>query len=173
MYATVNQYLAGMASDRDKAALRPIFVAGSNLDSSQQITSAAMVIFGAGSPVVKTGVSGSSYSIANGIIQIVLPGTNLPALVGSVLHATFNVFCFYINSAGVITSAMGVSGTTLSGAKFPILPLGQALIGFVIINPTGTGTFIGGTTALDDATTLPNTAYVNLTGSFDTSIITG
>ena len=172
MLATVNQYIAGMALSRDQAALRPVLTAGCNLDSSQTITSAGMVIFGAGSALAKTGAA-PCYSVANGILQSIAASTTLPALVGSVLHATFNVFCFYINSAGVVTSAMGGSGTTLAGVTFPILPPQQALIGFLIINPTGAGTFIGGTTALDDAGTVPNTAYVNLTGSFDTTIITG
>jgi hypothetical protein len=44
------------------------------------------------------------------------------------------------------------------------------MIGFVIINPTGTGPFVGGTTALDDATVVPNAVFVNVTGAFDPSI---
>jgi hypothetical protein len=35
------------------------------------------------------------------------------------------------------------------------------MIGFVIVNPTGTGDFVGGTTDLDDATVAPNAVYVN------------
>lgn len=36
-----------------------------------------------------------------------------------------------------------------------------AVFGYVIINPTGTGNFVGGTTALDDGTVVPNAVYVN------------
>ena len=51
--------------------------------------------------------------------------------------------------------------------------MGKALIGFVVINPTGTGNFVGGTTPLDDATVVPNAAYVNTTEGFDPTVILG
>jgi len=35
------------------------------------------------------------------------------------------------------------------------------MIGFAIINPTGTGNFVGGTTPLDDATVVPNAVYID------------
>lgn len=170
MLATVNQFLSGVASDRDKAGLRPILDAGSNLDSSQGLTSAALAI-NATVTLVQTGAA--FYAVANGILQNIPAATALPALVGSVLHGTFNVFCFYINSAGVVTSAMGSASTTLAGVGFPQLPPLQAMVGFIIIHPTGAGNFIGGTTGLSDATVIPNTVYISPTGSFDTSIIVG
>lgn len=41
----------------------------------------------------------------------------------------------------------------------------------MIINPTGTGDFVGGTTALDDATVVPNAVYLNGNiGPFDPSV---
>ena len=56
---------------------------------------------------------------------------------------------------------MGTAGATLGAAVFPTIAEGQVCIGFVIVNPTGTGDFTGGTTPLDDGTVVPNAAYVN------------
>jgi hypothetical protein len=53
----------------------------------------------------------------------------------------------------------------------PTVPVGKAQLGFVIINPTGTGPFVGGTTPLGDATVVPNAAYVNTIGPFDQTVI--
>ena len=60
-----------------------------------------------------------------------------------------------------------------AAVKWPPLPAGKALVGFVVINPTGTGNFVGGTTALDDATVVPNAAYVSCGGAFDPTILVG
>jgi hypothetical protein len=170
MLDTVARFLSGMASSRDQSALRPILNAGCNLDSSQALTSAGLAITGAGTTTVKTGAS-TFYAVANGVLVSVAAATNLPTLVGTVNHGTFNVFCFYEDSAGTLTSAMGTAGATLSAVKFPLLPALKALVGFIIINPTGTGNFVGGTTNLDDATVAPNTVYVNPTGAFDTTVL--
>jgi hypothetical protein len=47
------------------------------------------------------------------------------------------------------------------------------MVGFLIIHPSGTGNFVGGTTALDDATVVPNAVYVSPTGAFDPYAVTG
>jgi hypothetical protein len=59
----------------------------------------------------------------------------------------------------------------LAAVKFPAIQVNKALIGFVIINPTGTGNFVGGTTALDDGTVIPGALYVNTVGAFDPSAL--
>ena len=41
----------------------------------------------------------------------------------------------------------------------------------MIINPTGTGNFVGNTTALDDVTVVPNAVYVNTIGAFDPTVL--
>ncbi len=48
---------------------------------------------------------------------------------------------------------------------FPTVPTNEAVLGFVEINPTGSGNFVGGTTALDDGTVVPNAVYVNTIGN--------
>lgn len=93
--------------------------------------------------------------------------TDMAALSGTVANATFNVFCYFIDSAGVLTTSMGTAGATLAAVVFPTFPAGKACIGFTIINPTGTGGFVGGTTALDDATVVPNAVYINTVGPFN------
>jgi hypothetical protein len=88
------------------------------------------------------------------------------ALAGTVTAAKFNVFVFSVNAAGTLATQMGTEAATLGGVVFPSVPDGSVAIGFVIINPTGTGNFVGGNTALDDATVVPNAAYVNTVGDF-------
>ena len=60
---------------------------------------------------------------------------------------------------------MGVEGATRAAVVFPTVPTNEAVAGFVEINPTGTGNFVGGTTVLDDATVVPNASYVNIIGA--------
>lgn len=82
-------------------------------------------------------------------------------LSGTVANAKFNVYVLSINSAGTVTAQMGTEASTIGGVVFPTIATGQAVIGFVIVNPTGTGGFVGNTTELDDATVVPNAVYVN------------
>jgi hypothetical protein len=97
----------------------------------------------------------------------------MPALSGTVVNGTFNVFCFFIDSAGTVTSAMGTAGATLATVVFPQKPQKKALVGLLIVNPTGTGNFVGGSTALDDATVVPTVAYVSAQGAFDPYCLIG
>jgi hypothetical protein len=85
----------------------------------------------------------------------------MPALSGSITAASYNVFCFFIDSASVVTSAMGTEATTLAGVDFPTFPLGKALVGYLVV--TYASAFVGGTTALDTATTV----YVSPIGPFN------
>ena len=147
--------------------LYPLF----DRESSTPLTSAGLVISGT-TTLVKTGAA-DFYALAQGVLVKIAAGTNMAALAGIVAHATFNVFCFFVDTGGTLTSAMGVAGASLAAVTFPQFPEGKALVGFVIINPTGTGSFIGGTTALGDATVVPNAVYVSPTGGFDPYVLTG
>jgi hypothetical protein len=91
---------------------------------------------------------------------------NCAALAGTVTAAKFNVFVFSVNAAGTLATQMGTEAATLGGVVFPSVADGYVAIGFVIINPSGTGNFVGGSTPLDDATVIPNAAYVNTVGDF-------
>jgi len=97
---------------------------------------------------------------------------DMAALAGTVTNAKYNVYVFTVNSAGTLATSMGTEGATLGGVVFPTISDGQAVIGFVIINPTGTGNFVGGTTALDDGTVVPNAVYVNTPFPFLPNLVT-
>lgn len=93
-------------------------------------------------------------------------------LSGTVTNAKFNVFCMYIASDGTVSTLMGTEATTRAGVVFPTTPSGYAMIGYIEINPTGTGDFVGGTTPLGDATVAPNAVYVNTPYPFNPNVIT-
>ena len=126
---------------------------------NQTLTSAGLVIKGAGNTLAKAG--SAFYATVAGKVVTKTANTDMAALSGTVTNAKFNVFVFYIDSAGTLTSKMGVEGASLAAVTFPRPAVNVAPIGFVIINPTGTGNFVGGTTNLDDATVVPNAVYVN------------
>lgn len=131
--------------------------------------SAGLVIKAGASTLAKAG--SAFYASVQGTLVTKTANTDMAALVGTVTNAKFNVYCFFIDAAGTLSSAMGTEGGTLAAVKWPTIPQNKALIGFVVINPTGTGNFVGGTTALDDATVVPNAAYVNCQGAFDPSAV--
>lgn len=145
-----------------RSLLRPLF----DRQTSLAVVTAGLVIKAGSSALAKTGAA-SSYYLANGILQKISAATDMPALSGTVTNAKFNVYCFFIGQTGTVTSQMGTEGATLAALKFPQFPVQKALVGFIIINPTGTGNFVGGTTALDDATVVPNAVYVSPIGGFD------
>ena len=86
------------------------------------------------------------------------------AFSGIVTNAKFNVFVFCVNAAGTFSTLMGTQGDTLADVVFPTIASTLTVVGFAIVNPTGTGNFVGGTTALDDATVVPNVVYVDTVG---------
>jgi hypothetical protein len=160
-----------MISTADRSAVSAPLIAGCNLDSSQTLTTAGLVIGGT-TTLVKTGAA-ITYLVANGLLVAIGAATNMPVLVGTVVNATFNVFCFFSDQSGNLVTSIGTPGATLGAVKFPQIPVGQTMLGFVIINPTGTGNFVGGTTALGDATVVPGAVYISPNGAFDPSVIIG
>jgi len=127
------------------------------------LVSGAAAIKAGGSALAKTAatiyftVDGTLYSKA---------AADLSAFAGTVANATFNVFVFTVNSAGTFKTYMGTAGATLGAVVLPTTADGEVPVAMVVINPTGTGGFVGGTTALDDATVVPNAVYINLLGEF-------
>lgn len=82
-------------------------------------------------------------------------------LSGTITNAKFNVYVLSMIADGTVTASMGTEGATIGAVVFPTIPADSVVLGFVIVNPTGTGNFVGGTTALDDVTVVPNAVYVN------------
>jgi len=169
MFGTIQQWLNALTTPRDQQTLKSMLFPLADRYSSLVFGSAGLAIKAGGSALVKAGTA--FYAIANGTLVTKAANTDMAALSGTVANAAFNVFCFDIDSAGTLTTSMGTAGATLAAVKFPPLVEKKARIGFVVINPTGTGDFVGGTTALDDGTVTPNAAYVNCTAPFDPTVI--
>jgi len=170
MLDTIVRWMNGIPDTLARQAIRiPMRAIGSRM-SSQSVSSAGLAIKTGGSAIVKTGAA-AWYGVASGVLVTKAAATDMPALVGTVANSTFNVFAFFCDRAGTLTSAMGAAASTLAGVTFPSVGEGSAMLGFIIVNPTGTGSFVGGTTALDDATVVPNVVYVNTQGAFDPTIL--
>lgn len=163
MQNTVTQQLSGLAAVSDRNALRPLLRALADRFSSQATATAGLVIKTGGSTLAKTG-STAFAGVASGVPVAIAASTDMPALVGTITAAKYNVFCFFIDSASTVTVAMGTEGATLAAVKFPPFPEGKALVGYLVV--THSSTFTGGTTALDTATTV----YVSPVGAFDPTI---
>jgi hypothetical protein len=152
MLDTMTRYLEAVHPRQSAYALKHAFEAPIDRLSSQAITTAGLVITGAGGTTAKIGAA-DFYAIANGTLVKITAGTAMPALTGVNFAAGhFTVVAFYVNAAGVVTMLPGTSGLTLAGVVFPAPLKNQALIGYLII--TNAGAFTGGTTALDTATTV-------------------
>ncbi len=171
MQATISQFVAGMAGIKDRQALLPIFKATGLPFSTCPLTHAGLVITAtAGKKVPKIGAT-DFYALIKGVLVKKAAGTDMAALIGTVTNAKFNIFCHMINGDGTLTTSMGTEGATLAAVKFPAIPDDVALLGITIINPTGTGNFVGNTTALDDATVVPNAVYLSPDSQIDPTIL--
>ena len=104
-------------------------------------------------------IANTIYALIDGVL--VKKTTAEVALSGTVTNAKFNVFVLSVDASGTVTATMGTEGATIGAVVLPAVPEDEAVVGFVIVNPTGTGNFVGGTTDLDDATVVPNAVYVN------------
>lgn len=160
----VNQQLAAMDSQNEQAALRPLLNALADRMSSQATSTAGLVIKAENNVLAKTGAAAFA-GVANGVPVAIAASTDMPALTGTITAAKYNVYCFFIDSASVVTVAQGTEGATLAAVKFPPFPVGKALVGYLVI--TYASTFTGNSTALDTATTV----YVSPVGAFDPTIL--
>ena len=169
MIGKVTQWLAAFGDSNQRNALMSVLNPIADHLSSVMLGSAGLVIKAGSSTLAKAG--SAFYASVQGVLVTKPANTDMAALSGTVTNATFNVFAYFIDRAGTLTTVMGLAGATLAAVKFPAIPAGKALIGFTVINPTGTGDFVGGTTALDDGTVVPNAAYVNVQNPFDPTVI--
>ena len=154
-------------------ALATDIAEGFSCDRAQLLNSGALAIKAGGSAIVKIGAAIYATAVdAAGAVVLVTKAANtdMAALAGTVTADMFNVYCFFVDSAGTLTTSMGTEGATLGAVVFPTFSNTKTCIGFLIVNPTGTGNFVGGTTALDDVTVVPNAVYVNTVGAFRPTI---
>lgn len=115
-------------------------------------------------------LANTTYSLVDGVlIKKTTAEYALPT--GQVANATFNVFVVVMNSSGTVSVLMGTAAATLGAVVFPTIPANSAVMGFAIVNPTGTGPFVNGTTDFDDATVVPNAVYVDITSAFNPNML--
>ena len=165
MLNSIKKYLGGLASEKDAAALTPLFKATGNALATQPLRTAGLVIKAGGGVLAKIGAA-DYYGTVKGRLVKIAASTDMPALTGlTITAASFNVACFFIDSASTVTVAWGTEGTAIGLVKFPQFPVDKALVGFLLI--THSSTFTGNTTALDTATTL----YFSPTGAFDPTFL--
>lgn len=164
MLDTMTRYLAGMAAEKDRRSLRYILEPIVDGTSTQMLSTAGLLISAGGATTVKTG-SADAYASVVGTLVRIPASTTLPVLVGSITAGAYNVFCFFVDSAGNLTSAMGTQGAAVGNVVFPPIPKNKAMLGFIIV--TYASAFTGGTTALDTATTV----YINVNGDFNPTVL--
>lgn len=160
------QRLNSLCSDLDGRALLSVLEGIYERLRCQTVTSAAFRIKGgSASPTVQT--NATSYYIVRGKLVTIASGTDWAALSGTVTADQFNVYVFTVDGDGNKYAQMGTEGSTLGAVKWPNIDSKRAIAGFLIINPTGTGNFVGGSSDLDDATIVPSAAFVNTLGAID------
>ena len=169
MIETITRFLNKLSDQRDANNVRPILEAIADTISTTSLMSAGLVIKAVGGVLAKTGAA-PWHGFAKGTRVLLAAATDMAAFSGTVVNATFNVFAHFVDAAGALTTTMGTAGATAAAVVFPVRPLGKILIGYTSINPTGTGNFVGGTTALDDVTVVPNAVFVSVVGGYDPTV---
>ncbi len=165
MLNTVTQWMEGFREVRWNRALRAVLEPIADRMSSQPLKTAGLVIKAGGGVLAKIGAV-DFYATAAGVPVTIAASTDMTSLLGLVITAAkFNVACFFVDSASVVTVAFGTEGAALANITWPQFPKNKALVGALII--THSGTFTGNTTALDTATTV----YLSPVGAFDPTIL--
>jgi hypothetical protein len=125
-----------------------------------------------GTTTQKVKIAAATKALINGALVTKAITDDAFTLAGTVTNAKFNVFVMTMNASGTCVALMGTEGATLAAILWPAIPAGSVVLGYVIINPTGTGNFVGGTTALSDGTVVPNAVYVNTPFPFNPNALT-
>lgn len=163
----VSQAVNSLPPYPEREVLRGLFSAAIVPLQNVLLSSGAIAIKAGSSALAKT-VNTIHYTVGGKLAT--KAAADLAALSGTVTAAAFNVFVFSVTAGGTFVTRMGLEAATLAGVKFPAVPDTETVVGFVVINPTGTGNFVGGTTPLDNATVVPNAVYVNTIYPFSTSV---
>lgn len=104
---------------------------------------------------------------AGGPGTTLVAGVDSAALAGTVANGQYGMWEIRTASNGTtMTTAKGTDAATKSGIVLPAGSNALITLGFIIVHPSGTGDFVGGTTGLADGTVVPNTEYYNLIGDF-------
>lgn len=133
------------------------------------LTSAGLAI-GSGSKK-KVLIANTVYASIDGALVKKTTAEITLTTANNVANAKFNVIVLSMDASGTVTPTNGTEAATLGAVVFPEVPEDEVVLGFVIINPTGTGGFVGGTTDLDDGTVAPNAVYINTIAPFNMNIL--
>jgi hypothetical protein len=159
----------GIADNADKVAVYNALKGIYDRFSSCCLSTAGLAIKTGGSLLVS--VKTACKVLADG--KLVTVGTqDCAVLAGTINIAKYNVFCFFCDSAGTLTTAMGTEATLLSDVKFPPIPEKKAMIGFITILGGDANAFIGNdaTSGVLDSTTYAKTiTYTNTPFPFDST----
>lgn len=167
MQDNIKRIVGSMPAGAGRRELETMLSAIADRMSSQATATAGLVIKTGGSALAKTG-STAYHGTADGVAVTIAASTDMPALAGSSHTAAYyNVYCFFIDSASVVTVAQGTEGASLATVKWPPFPPKKALVGYLVV--TYASAFVPGTTALDTATT----QYVSPVGAFDPTLLVG
>jgi len=85
----------------------------------------------------------------------------------NVTNAMYNICLLCIDTAGDMQIGIGTEGATLGAVVLPDTPADSCVVAQVVVNPTGTGNFVGGTDDLDDGVIVPGAVYSDLGGHPD------
>jgi hypothetical protein len=83
-------------------------------------------------------------------------------------NAQFNKCLLCIDSSAAMQIVAGTEGASAGAVVLGAIPASYSVVGMVLVNPTGTGDFTGGTTDLNDGTVVPNAVYTDLAFHPDT-----
>ncbi|MDD5726284.1 MAG: hypothetical protein PHC53_02630 [Patescibacteria group bacterium] len=134
----------------------------------------ALLVSGAlaiGTTKTKVNVAAAMYALIDGALVTKAITNDAFTLAGTVTNAKFNVFVLTLKADGTCTARMGTEAATLGAVVLPAIPAGEVVVGLLIVNPTGTGNFVGGTTNLDDGTVVPNAVYINTARPFNPNVL--
>lgn len=110
----------------------------------QLLNVGGLAIKAGGSPLART--VNITRAMLNGNLVVKAAG-DMAALSGTIAANAHNVYCFFMDGAGTLSTVMGTAGATAAAVEFPPIPAGRIMLGFVLV--THTSSFVGGTTALD------------------------
>lgn len=114
------------------------------------LASAGLAIKAGSSAIVKA--ASAIIANVNGVLVRKAANTDMPALVGTLATAKSAAWPFYIDGSGTLTTGAKTADAASHDAALalvPIVPLGLAQIGILLLDNATGSNFVGGTTALD------------------------
>lgn len=161
--------LAALSNSADATTLYKTLAGVYDRLSSQLFTSGVLA---QATTATKLKTTAAINGIAGGVPVNMVATDNLFTPVESQVVAAgyTNVLALFIDYAGTGTCVLGNPATTLGSVKFPPIPQGKMMVGYVIITG-GTTDWTGGTSTMTTSTTDYYCTIVNTVGGFDPSAI--